>query len=207
MRITGKIACLTALSFGLTICCQAANGQLQPSEPGLDLTVWVENRAEVSLLMLASAEKAAGKIFRNASIEVSWREVLGAPSSPETAGATLRVRISRSTDFGYPEPSIGFRWQRGPNDVRAIVFIDRVEQLARRSNARLETAVVLGCAMAHELGHLLLGSAHSLEGVMRAEWRKSDVWLATQSGLGFTPKESKLMREELHRRAHAPSAH
>jgi hypothetical protein len=80
MRITGKIAHLTALHVSLTICCQAAKGQAQSSKPSPDLTVWVENWAEVSPLMLASAEKAAGRIFRKARIEVSWREISATPS-------------------------------------------------------------------------------------------------------------------------------
>ena len=142
-------------------------------------------------------------MFRRAGIEVTWREVSAA--TPPTAGAetTLLLRISRSKDFGYPEPSLGFRWQRGPNDVRAVVFIDRVEQLARRSNARLEDGAVLGCAMAHELGHLLLGSEHPREGIMRPEWNSQDVRLAARVELRFTARQRKALREELYRQAHA----
>ena len=206
MGISEKIVCLAALGIGLTVCCPAT-GQPQLNQPVLDLTVWVENWAEVEPLILASAEKAAGKIFHNSGIKVNWRETSALLSPPEQGGTNLLLRISRSKDFGYPEPSLGFRWQRGPDDIRAIVFIDRVEQLARRSNARFEAAAVLGCAMTHELGHLLLGSTHSLEGVMRAQWKKKDVWLATQGGLDFTAEQAKLMREELYRRTHARSAH
>jgi hypothetical protein len=84
--------------------------------------------------------------------------------------------------------------------VRAIVFIDRIQQFARRSSARSETAAILGAAMVHELGHLLLGPTHSSEGVMRAEWNKADAWAATQGNLDFTQEQVKLIREEVRRR-------
>ncbi|SRR6266480_3629792 len=207
MQITGKIACLMPLSVVLIICCQSSNGQTKPHEPALDLAIAVENWADVAPRMLVTAEKVVSNIFRNAGIELNWQQASDAWSSRARPGAILQLRISRSKDFGCPEPSLGFCWQRGPDDVRAVVFLDRVEQFAQRSNASRATAAVLGCAMAHELGHLMLGSAHSNEGVMRAESDKRYVWLAAQGRLTFTPKESRLLREELYRRAHAPTSH
>src|ERR1700682_765215 len=44
-----------------------------------------------------------------------------------------------------------------------------------------ETGTLLGHAMAHELGHLLLGSnSHSVRGIMCAEWRTADLIRMTQ---------------------------
>lgn len=207
MRNTGKIAYLFTLNFALSISCQASPQQAKSSEQSLDLTVGVENWAGVSRTMLTSAEKAAGNVFRRVGIEVTWREISAASPPTAGAGATLLLRISRSKDFGYPEPSLGFNWPRGPNDVRAVVFIDRVELLARRSNARLDAGAVLGCAMAHELGHLLLGSEHSSEGIMRPAWNSKDVRSAAREELRFTARQRKALREELYRQtSHARSA-
>lgn len=52
--------------------------------------------------------------------------------------------------------------------------------------------------MAHEIGRLLLHStAHSREGVMRAEFRRADLKKAAQRQLKFTPEQG----EAIHRNA------
>jgi len=57
---------------------------------------------------------------------------------------------------------------------------------------------ILGDAMAHEIGHLLLGSyPHSVSGLMRAEWRREEYVRSAQGGLLFTPHEGELMRAEV----------
>ena len=107
MRISAKIACLTALHVGLT-------RQPKSDETGLGLTIWVENWAEVEPLILASAEKAAGKIFHNSGIKVNWRETSALLSPPEQGGTNLLLRISRSKDFGYRNR----RWDSGGSGDR-----------------------------------------------------------------------------------------
>jgi hypothetical protein len=157
MGISEKIVCLVALAMGLVGHYQA-KGQPQLNEPSLELTVWVENWAEVSPVTLSTAQNAASKLFRRAGVQVNWHTISAPALAPQpVADTSLVLRILESKDAGFPEPSLGFRWQRGPDDVRAIVFTDRIEQFARRSSARSETAAILGCAMVHDLGHLLLG--------------------------------------------------
>ena len=192
MGIANTIVFIAASDLAL---CQ---GQQEGEHPAI--TVRLENWAEASTVQLSGAQNAAAKIFRAAGIEINWQLVLSRIFSPERRSAALLMRISRSQDFGYPEPSIGFRWERGPNDLLAIVFLDRVEKLARRWDVRSETAAVLGCAMAHELAHLLLGSEHSSDGIMRAEWNSKAVRLAARLELQFTASQAAAMREQLNRR-------
>jgi hypothetical protein len=53
----------------------------------------------------------------------------------------------------------------------ATVFADRVRALA--AALRIDTGALLGRAITHEIGHLLLGSLdHSPEGLMRGHWSK-----------------------------------
>jgi hypothetical protein len=56
----------------------------------------------------------------------------------------------------------------------ATVFHDQVEAVARRTGvARSE---LLGRALAHEVGHLLLGvRGHSRTGIMRAVWTDDEL--------------------------------
>jgi hypothetical protein len=196
MGIAGTIVFIAA--WGLALCA----GQHGGEHPAI--TVRLENWAEASPVQLSEAQRAAGKIFRDAGFEINWLPVRSRSASAEPrTGATLLMRISQSQDFGYAEPSIGFRWERGPNDFLAIVFLDRVEKLARKWNVHSETAAVLGCAMAHELAHLLMGSEHSSDGIMKAEWNSRAVRLAAHLELKFTASQAAAMRDQLNRRVRA----
>jgi len=196
--IRREIIYLMTFGMELAACCQG-KGQPQTLESGLPITVWVENWAEVSPMVLTRAQNVAAKIFGQAGVDVKWQTVSAPASSPlPGAGATFVLRVMPSRDAVSPEPALGFRWQRGIDDVRAVVFFDRVEQFAEQSSG--STAAILGCAMAHELGHILLGSSHSRQGVMRAQWNKQDAWAASHGNLHFTQEQEKLIRAELDRR-------
>jgi hypothetical protein len=78
----------------------------------------------------------------------------------------------------------------------AVILYDRVYDLA--AYKRIEVAPILGVAMAHEIGHLLLQSGeHSSEGIMRRNWSSTDFQSAAQSGLHFTAEQSRRMRDEV----------
>ena len=66
--------------------------------------------------------------------------------------------------------------------VLATIFVDSVELIA--SLSEIDATLLLGRAIAHELGHLLLGTnAHSVRGLMRAV-DTADVRRACARGLG-----------------------
>jgi hypothetical protein len=52
--------------------------------------------------------------------------------------------------------------------------------------------------MAHELGHLLLGSnSHSPRGLMRASWRTAELALMAQGGLVLSEAQSQNIKAKL----------
>ena len=56
----------------------------------------------------------------------------------------------------------------------ATVFVDRVESVAR--GAGIDERRVLGLAIAHEIGHVLLNSnTHASSGLMRADWSRNEL--------------------------------
>jgi hypothetical protein len=78
-------------------------------------------------------------------------------------------------------------------------YYDRVAELARSGSA--PRSVVLGHAMAHELGHLLLKTgAHTATGIMRAVWQPEEVREAARSALNFSGHQAKQMRAEVRAR-------
>jgi len=59
-------------------------------------------------------------------------------------------------------------------------------------------ANILGNVMAHELGHLLLGSnSHALSGIMKARWENEELERIAKGGLFFTIEQAELIRERL----------
>jgi hypothetical protein len=75
----------------------------------------------------------------------------------------------------------------------ASVFYHRVQKIAK---ARLAAPPqILGHALAHEIGHLLLGSnSHSPKGIMRADWGEGDLKKAMLELLRFSRDEAGRIR-------------
>jgi hypothetical protein len=76
----------------------------------------------------------------------------------------------------------------------AVVMLDRATNLAGERRVPLE--VVLGCLIAHELGHVLLRSPrHSPFGLMRNPWNPDDMHKARAGHLGFTDDQANSIRD------------
>ena len=76
----------------------------------------------------------------------------------------------------------------------ATIYADRVEALARVSG--VAAGVVLGHAIAHELGHLLTGSSsHARRGLMRALWTSAELRRNLPGDWRFSHDESDRIRQ------------
>jgi hypothetical protein len=71
----------------------------------------------------------------------------------------------------------------------ATVFLRAAEEKA--SDANLPRIVVLAYAAAHEIGHLLLGEAHSPQGLMKATWGAKDFLAMSQSDFHFSREQER----------------
>jgi hypothetical protein len=67
----------------------------------------------------------------------------------------------------------------------ATIFLRPAEEEA--VDANLPRMVVLAYAAVHEIGHLLLGEAHSPQGLMKAAWDVNDFQAMAQNGFHFSP--------------------
>jgi hypothetical protein len=71
----------------------------------------------------------------------------------------------------------------------ATVYVDRVDWLARR--AQYPRPPLLGRAIAHEIGHLLLRSnAHTEAGLMREVWTAEQVVRNRREDWTFSPDQN-----------------
>ena len=76
------------------------------------------------------------------------------------------------------------------------VFYDRALELHADWNVNLSD--ILGNVMAHELGHLLLGSnSHFGDGIMRAQWQGEELRRLSRGSLWFTSEQASHMRGKL----------
>jgi hypothetical protein len=77
----------------------------------------------------------------------------------------------------------------------ASVYYARALHLAEHDAAESEAHIILGCAMAHEVGHLLLGSnSHSVSGVMQARWERKHIRQALMGAMLFTPDQGRRLQ-------------
>ena len=180
--------------------------------PAPRLIVRVSNYAQVPLETQSVGQRIAARIFHRAGIETSWLDCsltsegkYRMPDCEESdAASSLALRLVPASPatvahFGSQTLGVAAQPQKGTPAI-AGVFYDRVQKLARGDAA--STAMILGHAMAHELGHLLLGTnSHSPVGLMRAQWNSRDLQLASAGDLDFTAHQAASLREELVRRS------
>jgi hypothetical protein len=86
----------------------------------------------------------------------------------------------------------------------ASVSFRRVEEEAAEFG--VQPYEVLGPAIAHELGHLLLGPGHSHTGIMRAQWRREDYERAPRGAFNFPAEQAEQMRAEVKERGRQQAA-
>jgi hypothetical protein len=64
-------------------------------------------------------------------------------------------------------------------------------------------SLLLGCVLAHEIGHLVLRTtSHASEGIMRPDFGKEEIAKASQRHLTFTDAERLHFRASQRRTAH-----
>jgi hypothetical protein len=117
--------------------------------------------------LVATARTTAEHVLTTAGVAVRWAECpCGKPAGP----VELMVRLADSTTESEPA-SLGFSYVDTDRKLGtlATVFPDRVHALA--AAARVDEGELLGRAMAHEIGHLIIGTRdHASAGVMRGRW-------------------------------------
>jgi len=163
------------------------------------LTIQVTNQAEVDRATLVQAENTATGIFAKTGVELRWIEPTGGASFPLSHIQLKILPSSMSIGSGLPDNAMGLAPGSGADRQSAYVFYSRVEALAVKHAA--VTAQILGHAIAHEIGHLLLNDQpHSPSGIMRGDWNLWDLRNASYGYLLFTPRQAKAIQQEARRR-------
>lgn len=176
-----------------------------------EVRISLYNLAGVPGKDLGQAEQLATQIFAESGVKMNWTaELLSRPSlliSDFTASRTgicdqslttteLIVQILHKAPNGFSPAALGFALPCARRGVQVTIYLDRVEKVSGQTSASLYR--VLGYAISHEIGHVLLRSnRHTPQGLMRGVWDSHDWQRAAVSTFSFTSEESARMQREL----------
>jgi hypothetical protein len=195
---------MKAAIFFMSILMTAGGAEGAPSATPVAIRTY--NYAAVGVDELAAAKSEAAHIFKRARISLAWAECrvpgtdAGAPCiEPLVVGRDMMLRLVQRTPVAdNPIVALGEsmldREQRGG----VLMTIDVFPVRAVADRAATSWSTLLGRAIAHEIGHLLLGSAdHPRLGLMRALWSHDELRGLKPAHWGFSAREAAQMRQVL----------
>ena len=160
-------------------------GTRTPAKAVIDdsILVRIYDNAGVPISELAAALRTTHEILRRADLGVDWVQCRARRDGPVSAvcdqplsSGDVVVRLIEGSDKESGERrALGYSlFDADGVSGFATVYVDRVDWLAKR--AQYPRAPVLGRAIAHEIGHLILRSnAHTESGLMREVWTAEQV--------------------------------
>ena len=159
----------------------------------------------------AAALAAAGAILEAAGLVVSWVACEGVsvrrdgddPCAAPLAANELAIRFVRlppgrgqMDQLALGSSLVDTRLRAG---ALATIYVDRVVGLA--ATCHLDVRTLIGRAIAHEVGHLLLGTTdHAPDGLMRAAWSWNALRHERPGDWVFTPRDGQALRTALRMR-------
>ena len=175
------------------VCCLIGPGISSAGsfEQGAPILIKLDGMAH--LPELDQARSIVAGIYRAAGVDLQFGEHTASVSSNRTLTIVLTTRkaapagVRRDATGVAPTPGDGSR------GTVAYIFLDAIVEFAGAH--RVPLAYVLGCAIAHEIGHLLLPpNAHEAGGIMRGQWHPADFPPVSPGVLGFTAEQARLLR-------------
>jgi hypothetical protein len=192
-----KTLLLTALA---TLTFSNANAQNR------QISIHLYNLSAIPAPTLDRATREATRLFAQHNVTVNWTagdpEADEAHTTDQSAPAAFRdshvrpflvVRIGRGLAYKVPSGALGVALPHAQFGVSVTIFQERVEAMCQSGGA--DFAILLGHAVAHEIGHVTLASdAHPPNGIMRARWGKNESDLAAMGHLGFSAQQGAEIR-------------
>lgn len=171
----------------------------------LQLVVRIYDSAGVSPAGLDHARASAGAILASVGIEPIWRPCHVSTCTGPVKPHEIAIRVVRSGPQSDKD-SLGFSLIDVPKHAGSLgtLYEDRVRDLA--AQAGVDDGELLGRAMAHEIGHMLIGvPTHSRFGLMRAVWATGELRRGLPSDWMFSKEEGSELRRRLLARTLAPA--
>jgi hypothetical protein len=210
MRLVRRGASLATLAVVAFVGSPAARAQGLASEDLVTLRVLVYDYVNVPAGTLRNAEREANRVLAAAGARIDWVHCMDTTRLASEAKSWCDDRWTPQT------PAVRFiaggnRLQPRQYAYTAIpvlitVYYEKVANVAHRSYGPAETPVLLGNVIAHELGHLLLGTqTHSKSGIMQAEFGERQIHDALVGHLGFTKDQGTRIQSQARLLASRPA--
>ncbi len=177
-----------------------------------DLTVLVYIYAPIPQHDLAMAERTASNIFQNVGVKLSWIDcLLTRPRAELNPACTIPQTPTDIRLNVVPDIAEGPWVEKFAMGMAVPIPPPRHGQFAYISYARAKTVLLeapqlslgqlLGHGIAHEIGHLLLGTnSHSPSGLMSAHWSTRELKLAARGQLTFSIDQAATIRGDVRAR-------
>src|SRR4051812_41852023 len=136
--------------------------------------------------VVQQARREVLRVYASIGVPLEW----DAAADPDARPAIRLVLLPYETGDlrGRENMVMGAALRTAEGNAIAYVFYRRVQTAAQRY--QVSPGQVLACAIAHELGHLLLPErGHAAAGLMRASWSRAEFDRAEQGQLTFLPGE------------------
>ena len=166
------------LIVALSVWCLSASNAFAQGPARIVMRVY--DAVGVSHPSLGRAELTIRELLADAGVDPAWRNCR-VPETPSTSAtdscadvlipSEFIIRIVRAPRSVADAEVLGYSYvdPYRRQGTLATVFADRVRALA--SALQIEEGTLLGRAITHEVGHLLLGTlSHSGQGLMRGRW-------------------------------------
>jgi hypothetical protein len=171
----------------------------------LAMTIRVLDQAHLPVKMILEMERYVEARLAFIEIDVNWVDcatdvhACEALRHPNEFWLRILGQVPRDAgpdQVGYTQPGVP-----GGGGIQCVnVFHPVVEQVAKHLS--ISTHQMLGAAVAHEIGHLYLGTnaqAHSLAGIMCGDWSRREVVSAAGGELNFTREQGSRIRNAVRR--------
>jgi hypothetical protein len=160
------------------------------------------NTSDVARHDIRTMPQVVQALFRHAGIDAGWRECRTArrqsydPCDDVLGIDEVVLRIVALPARLRGQLGDAYVDTEGHAGVLATVFADRVQAVALRT--RRNVAVLLGRTVAHEVGHVLMGTAqHATRGLMRARWLDNELHRNVEGDWLFSTEEGVRMRDRI----------
>ena len=170
------------------------------------IPVRVYNYVHVSEADLLQATGVVQRILQEAGVRAVWQDC-SVPTGPlRTANdceskrmrGGLVINLVKHLERIFPgveSTALGFSVSPQTGEPATIAYIDCPRTRTLASSTAFAFPELLGFAVAHEIGHLLLGDrVHSQTGIMKARWRTRDLERGYREEFFFTPGQGYRLR-------------
>jgi hypothetical protein len=167
------------------------------------VSLLVSNLADVPPEFMTRARREVVRLYSRIGVTLIWEDQDPPSGSrhlvPSPERMVLQIVLLRDDARRLPDSQALGAAPLLPDEPRiASVYYSLAERAARRH--AIESWVVLGHAIAHEVAHLIIPQyGHSSEGLMKAIWDRGDYVRAAQGQLRFSREQAALIRAALAR--------